>query len=224
MEQEMDEVINQLQRLRTADLSDAQSRIMGGANWGCFSCTRIHNLNQQAGTICGYAITCTIETTNQVKGSRTTPVLYHAIEASRKPVVLAIQGIGQDLEHSCVFGGKMAAISKKLGASGVITNAGVRDMEDIINIGFGCYASGVCPSAGTFTIRDVNVALEIDGTQVQPGNIIHGDKDGFIVLENGYASELIRLAREMNSEEQRWMTFIDSSDFSVSELKKRYYR
>ena len=219
----MSDLISQLRELETANLSDSQAKTLGGNNFGRYGGTDIRNLNRQAGTLCGYAVTCTVETTNPVRGPCITPSLYEKIESSPKPVVVVMQGIGRDLEHSIVLGGRMTAASKKLGACGVITNVGVRDIDDIVQQGFGCYASGVCPSAGTFTIKDINVPVEISGARIKPGDILHGDQDGFIVLEDSNAiKEIIRLAREKRKDEESYMEFLNSQQFSVSELKGRF--
>ena len=220
----MSELISQLRELETANLSDAQAKIVGGNNFGRCGGTSIRNLNPRAGTLCGYAVTCTVETTNPVKGPRTIPSLYEKIESNPKPVVIVIQGIGRDLEHSVVLGGRMVAISKKLGACGVVTNVGVRDIDDIVKQGFGCYAAGVSPSAGTFTIKDINVPVEINGARIKPADIVHGDHDGFVVLEDGPAiKEIIRLAQEKRKDEQSYFEFLNSQEFSVSELRQRLY-
>ena len=220
----MSDLISQLRKLETANLSDAQSKLAGGNSFGCFSGTSIRNLNPQAGVLCGYAVTCTIETTSLVKGPRIAPALYDRIKSSPKPVVVAVQGIGEDLEHTVVFGGRMTVISKKLGACGIVTDAGIRDIEDILKEGFGCYAAGVCPNAGTFTIKDINVHVRIGGAKIKPGDIVHGDKDGFVVLDNGpIVQEIISLARKKRELERSFIKFINSSEFSVAELKRRFY-
>ena len=64
----MADFITQLRKLGTADLSDAQSKVMGGNNFGRFCGTQIRNLNPEAGLLCGYAVTCTAESTSLVKG------------------------------------------------------------------------------------------------------------------------------------------------------------
>ncbi len=219
----MSDLINRLCKLETANLSDAQSKIMGGTNFGCFSGTGIRNLNPQAGILCGYTVTCTIESTGPVKGPRITPALYEKIESGQNPVVVAVQGIGRDPEHTLVFGGRMTAISRKLGACAVVTNAGVRDIEDILKEGFGCYAAGLCPGAGNFTIKDINVPVEIGGAKIRPGDIVHGDRDGFIVLGDGPIEEIISLARKKQKKEQSYIEFLNSPEFSVAELKRRFY-
>jgi len=220
----MSDVIEQLRELETANLADAQSKVRGGHIFGRFSGTGIRNMNPRAGTVCGYAVTCTAESTSLTKGPRITPRLYEKIESSANPVVVVVQGVGQDLQHSTVFGGRMTAISKKLGACGVVTNVGVRDLNDIINEGFCCYAAGVCPSAGTFAIKEIGVPVEVSGIKIKTGDILHGDQDGVIVLEDGSdIPEILSLAREIRKEEQTYIEFLNSPEFSISELVRRIY-
>jgi len=221
----MSEIIETLRELETANLSDAQCKVNGGNNTGCFSGTGIRNMNPLSGAVCGYAVTCTAVTAGPTKGPRITPQLYEKIESSAKPVVVAIQGIDPDPEHSTVFGGRMTAISRKLGACGIVTNAGVRDLNDIVSEGIGCYAAGVCPSSGAFTIKEIDVPVEIGGARIKPGDIVHGDRDGFIVLEDGPdLSDILNLAREIRKEEQTYIEFLNSPEFSISELVRRFYR
>ena len=220
----MSEIIEQLRELETAHLSDAQCKVNGGNNTGCFSGTAIRNMAPKAGTVCGYAVTCTAVTAGLTKGPRITPQLYEKIESRAKPVVVAVQSMDQNPEYGTVFGGRMTAISRQLGACGIVTNAGVRDLDNIVSEGFGCYASGVCPSSNTFTMKEVDVPIEICGAKIKPGDIVHGDRDGFIVLKNGPGLwDILNLAREIRKEEQTYIAFLNSPEFSVPELMRRFY-
>ena len=52
---------------------------------------------------------------------------------------------------------------------------------------------------------------------------MHGDKDGFVVLDRSGIEELIQPAQKTKDEERSYIKFLNSSEFNVAELKRRLY-
>ncbi|WP_240886423.1 ribonuclease activity regulator RraA [Sphingomonas sp. SFZ2018-12] len=78
------------------------------------------------------------------------------------------------------------------GCAGVVTDAGVRDVDTIATLSMPCFAAG--PSAPTNLSKhhaiDMNVPIGCGGAPVYPGDIMVGDSDGVIVVPAHLADEI----------------------------------
>lgn len=78
------------------------------------------------------------------------------------------------------------------GCAGLVTDAGVRDVETIAELTMPCYAAG--PSAPTNLSKhhavDIDVPIGCGGAPVYPGDIVVGDADGVIIVPAHLAAEL----------------------------------
>lgn len=78
------------------------------------------------------------------------------------------------------------------GCAGVVTDAGVRDVETIAALNMPCFAAG--PSAPTNLSKhhaiDIDVAIGCGGAPVYPGDIVVGDCDGVIIVPAHLADEI----------------------------------
>ena len=85
---------------------------------------------------------------------------------------------------------------------GVVIDGAFRDIEGCEEIGVPIFARGVVPRAGG-KARDgrVNVAVEIGGVRVSPGDIIVGDADGVVVVPPEEAEEIMARARKKSETE-----------------------
>ena len=105
---------------------------------------RIRCLFPEMGVLAGYAVTATVDTTTPgaPKPYAGALHLYETLQAAPQPAVVVLQAVGPRLENSCVVGGIMATIMRRLGAVGLITNGGVRDLADMRGLGFRLFAPG----------------------------------------------------------------------------------
>ena len=72
--------------------------------------------------------------------------------------------------------------STSLGSLGVITNGSVRDLEEVEQVGFHLFASGVQVSHGHAHLEDFDIPVEVFGLRVVPGDLIHADRHGAVVI------------------------------------------
>ena len=85
---------------------------------------------------------------------------------------------------AALWGGMMSARAKARGAVGAAVNGGVRDIEQIADLGFPVFGTHRC-------IRDIrrrgemvryNVPVYFGGGTIVPGDIIFGDANGVLVI------------------------------------------
>src|SRR5436853_1723705 len=179
-----------------------------GANVRC--------LTPDAGFMLGYAVTCKGDSTTEEKDRREHTELYRAI-ASVQPmpavVVIGDDGDPSRIHLSCHAGEMMATTMKRVGAVGLVTNGGLRDIREITALGgFHYYGRGLVVAHGRPNIYDIGATVSIDGMLVHLVDLLHGDESGITVIPAEIAGEIAAKAREHRDLEQRGLEAILGPD------------
>jgi regulator of ribonuclease activity A len=95
--------------------------------------------------------------------------------------VLVVDGGGS--LRSALVGDLIAGIAVRRGWAGLVINGAVRDSVALNLLDLGIKALGTNPAksskTGTGTVND---PVEIGGVRVEPGQAVHSDEDGIVVL------------------------------------------
>lgn len=173
----------------------------------------------QLGVMLGYAVTAVCDNRpGPVAGRQAYFEWLEAIERSPKPVVCVFQDVSPKRELSCYMGEVMATCAQKLGAVGLVTDGGVRDMAEVEALGFHYFAAGAVASHGNFAITQVGVPVSISGVAVRPGDLIHGDRNGALVIPDEIAERLPEGVERIRARERRTLEFVHAPDFSLPKL------
>lgn len=103
-----------------------------------------------------------------------------------------------------VWGGLMTAGAVANGHAGAILDGGVRDLTEIRrDYDFPVYARSVSPGTTLGRHKTVasQVAVEIGGVIVHPGDIIVADIDGVVVVPHAQAEAVLAMAEEIDARE-----------------------
>ncbi len=178
----------------------------------------------QLGRMCGYAVTAQVETV-----SRMTPLdksifldLFRAVDASPKPAVVVMQEIGASRELAAHSGEVMATIFKRLGAVGLVSDSGVRDIPEVLAMGMHYFARGAVASHAYFHIVRVNVPVQIDGLVVQPGDVLHGDENGLLSIPRCDLSAIQGAVDSVRAREKKLMDYVRGKDFTIEGLGQKF--
>ncbi len=150
-----------------------------------FNLEETHDFMPQTGPIVGYAITVVCELSNPEHGK-------NAVETWKKyrAYVASIPGpkivVVQDLDKPRVIGSFWGEVSsndhRALGCVGTITDGAVRDIDEMGTAGFKAIARRLAVGhACTCPVR-WNCEVEVFGRKIKPGQLIHADKHGFLVI------------------------------------------
>ena len=174
------------------------------------------------GTMLGYAVTCTADSTTEGRAEGAGLLgLWAALEAAPKPAVLVIKDGGPDPRRGCHMGEIMATTAKALGAVGCVTDGGLRDVREVEALGgFQYFCPGFVVSHGQPVILDVNVPVEVHGLPVTPGDLLHGDVNGLLVVPAGIAAEVAAAAGDVRRQERALLDLIAAPGFSVDKLRQ----
>ncbi|MFA5026721.1 MAG: RraA family protein [Candidatus Methylomirabilota bacterium] len=94
------------------------------------------------------------------------------------------------------WGELLSTASRMRGSAGTIVDALVRDVKQIIAMGFPVFARGIKPldSCGRGFVADVDVPVVCGEVLVRPGELVVGDYDGIVVIPREVEDEALARA------------------------------
>jgi 4-hydroxy-4-methyl-2-oxoglutarate aldolase len=101
------------------------------------------------------------------------------------------------------FGDVLGNAMKAKGLAAMVTDSGVRDTQDLIELGLPVF-SGSVSIKGTVkeTIGPINHPVIFGDEIIYPGDILRGDADGVVVVRKDEVEEVIRLSKERDDAER----------------------
>ncbi len=120
--------------------------------------------------------------------------------------------------------GGLATLSCKIkGIEGTVIDGAVRDVNEIREMNYPIFSSGITPNAGDPKgMGEINSEITCGGQAVRPGDYIVGDESGVVVIPKERAYEIARRAKEVEKTESRLYEEIrrGSTLSQVTKLKK----
>lgn len=218
-----DAELDALRQIDTPTIANAIEPFNVRSNTDGFMGWDIRCMFPEMGVMVGYAVTATLDTTThgRVHDREARFQLFEAIDTSPKPAVLALKDLSSKPKHGCHFGDGLATVSMRLGAIGLVTDGGVRDVDTVREMGFHYFAPGMVPAHGNFGFMEAQVPVRISGVLVNPGDLIHADANGVTTIPTAIARDVIVQAREVLAREKAHRDWVNGDDFSLAKLRER---
>ncbi|MFI0512112.1 4-carboxy-4-hydroxy-2-oxoadipate aldolase/oxaloacetate decarboxylase [Streptomyces sp. WSLK1-5] len=101
-----------------------------------------------------------------------------------------------------LFGELFATALRQRGVRGVVTGTGIRDTQELRDMGFAAWSRAVS-SQGTVkaTGGSVNVPIAIDGQVIHPGDAVLADDDGVVVVPRLRVAATVERSRAREAKE-----------------------
>jgi 4-hydroxy-4-methyl-2-oxoglutarate aldolase len=119
------------------------------------------------------------------------------------PVIAVIEAVGPRPRHTVVIGDIMAFMLRAAGAVGFLTNGSIRDLDGVRAVPMACWGAGLSPMHGRIRWIDVNSPVVIDGMTVRPGDVIHADLNGAVVISPDIADQVYAQGLVIQESEQK---------------------
>lgn len=136
--------------------------------------------------IVGYAVTAQIaakappsEAPEIIRARRM--AYYRAMHDAPAPSVAVIEDLDFPDCIGAFWGEVNTTIHKGFGLSGALTNGVMRDLDDLPQ-GFPVVAGSIGPSHGFVHVRSIARPVKMFGLRVAPGDLIHADRHGAVVI------------------------------------------
>src|SRR6476469_8109054 len=153
----------------------------------------IHRLAGGAG-MCGPAVTV---------WTKPGDILFvlKAVDVVTPGDVLLIDGGGR--EDAAVVGDIVGKALADLGCVGLVVDGAIRDVDGIDEVGLPAFARGAHPATGS-----INGPGQCGGVAVSPGDVVHADGSGVVVVPRERLAEVVALARAVDERETAWRAAI----------------
>lgn len=116
--------------------------------------------------------------------------------------VVVIDNGGQQVS---TWGGVASVAALQNGAVGLVVDGGVRDADEIMELGFPVFSRHIVPLSGKTRVKiiEINTTVKIDGMPVNPGDIIVADSSGLVIVPLERAAEVAEKAAELERQDRQ---------------------
>ena len=196
--------LHKLKRWNTPTIANALEQISRADPLSLVNQDETHDFMPEMGPMIGYAMTVVISG-GDPKPKKEQPdnfAKYRAYLASVPgPKIVVVQDIDQPRCHGSIWGEVGANHARALGCVGTITDGAVRDLDEMKSAGFKAIARRLAVSHAHCWPLRWGVEVEVFGTRIKPGQLIHADKHGFIMVPADGQKRLLSAARFMDDNE-----------------------
>lgn len=178
----------------------------------------------ELGSMVGYARTATMRSMQPSEASaadatETRLAYYEHIGDGPKPTITVIEDLDAVPGYGAWWGEVNTSIHKGLGSLGVITNGSIRDLDDAAD-GFHMLAGMAGPSHAWVRIEEHGVTVTVHGMTVNPGDLIHADQHGAVVVPIDVADKVPAAAAKIAEGEQVIISASQQPGFSAATLRE----
>lgn len=198
------------------ELFDIQPRTAGFAS-GAIRCIFPH-----FPVMVGYAATATIRAATPAPpdARARTWALYDHVLSQPLPRVAVLQDLDNPPAVGSFWGEVNANTFRAHGCVGVVTDGGVRDVDEVEALGFHYFAREVIVSHAYIHVEESGVPVQIGGLTIRPGDLIHADKHGVMVIPHEVAALVPEAARRIEERERALINFCKSAEFTSEGLRE----
>ena len=198
-------ILQRLARLSTPTVYNGWEQITKHDRLGGFvNLEPTNDYMPQMGPMVGYAVTCVFEPSNpkHIEERKDAWREYRDYLGNAPgPKIVVTQDLDKPNFVGSVWGEVNASINRALGCVGAIVDGCVRDIDEVNAVGFKLIAARLCVGhAFGYPVR-WNCEAEVFGITVRPGDLIHADKHGFMVIPAEDQEELLEAALYMDQNE-----------------------
>ena len=193
----------QLKRWNTPTIYNGWEQITKSDRTKNFNREPVVDYMPQMGPMVGYAVTLVFEPSQKKHQENRSAVLeYRRYVASVPgPKIVVLQDLDKPETYGSFWGEVNANCHKALGCVGTITDGAIRDLDEMTNAGFKAIARRMCIGHAYSVPVRWGVPVEVFGCPVQPGQLIHADKHGFLAVPPEDETRLLNAATFMDQNE-----------------------
>ncbi|MFO1092306.1 MAG: RraA family protein [Planctomycetaceae bacterium] len=158
----------------------------------------------------GYALTTTFRSFAPPKSGNVYAGLNEQIAGFAElpgPAVVVFQDLDSPVA-AATFGEVMCSVYKAFGAAGLITSGAGRDLDQVEAIKFPAFTNGTICAHGYCHMLHMNIPVTIGGILIEPGDLLHGDRNGVTTIPADVASEVADGCKELMAAEQIILDYV----------------
>ena len=199
------DLLDLLRRVDTPTVCNAIEVVQGKRGFDRFTRGTMLASAPDAAPMVGYAVTAKIagaaaptEPPEVIRPRRM--AYYRMVAEAPKPAVIVVEDLDFPACVGAYWGEINATVHKGLGLAGALTNGVMRDLGDLPGA-FPVVAGSVGPSHGFVHVREIATPVSVFGLTIDPGDLVHADRHGAVVVPPEVVPELAAGIRKLQSTE-----------------------
>ncbi len=151
----------------------------------------------------GFASTATFRAGAPPRGGDVYAGLSKHVEhlaAAVGPTVVVFQDL-DDPVVAATFGEVMCSTYQAFGSVGLITSGAGRDLDQVEALKYPVFTAGTICSHGYCQIAELGTPVRVGGVWVNPGDLLHGDRNGVAVIPTPLAAAVAAACPELMAAE-----------------------
>ena len=213
--------LSQVSQMQTCAVSNAIESLNIRPRTEGFMTPDIKSMFPEMGAMAGFAATAVI------KASTPASENMNFSRVSWVDEILSIPGprviVMKDLDHPNVIGSfwgeVQSAIHTSIDCVGVVTDGGVRDLDEMKEWGFNAFATNVLVSRANVHLVEANIPVTVGGVLVNPGDLLLGDQHGVISIPKEIVGSLPEAIAKVEAGEKEIIDVCKAQNFSPEKLK-----
>jgi regulator of RNase E activity RraA len=142
---------------------------------------------------------------------------YRYLSQARRPSLVVMQDCGSRRGLGSIWGEINASIHKAMGLAGAVTDGAIRDLGSLPS-GFQLIGGNVCPGSGFAHLVDFDTPVQVFGLAVSPGDLVHADRHGCVVIPPALAPRLPAAIGRVVQREKALLNAVNAPGFDCDRL------
>jgi 4-hydroxy-4-methyl-2-oxoglutarate aldolase len=134
------------------------------------------------------------------------------------PRIVVVEDIDHHPGVGSFIGEVHANILSAMGCVGMVTNGAVRDLSAMRAVGFHVFAKNLSVSHAFAHIVDFGGPVTVGRMKAEPGNLLHGDRNGVQTIPLEIAADIPRVAEQILQHKRRLISLCRSREFTLARI------
>ena len=183
----------------------------------------------QMGPMVGRAITVVCEPGNpqhKRQNSGAGSAYRRYVASIEGPKIVVVQDLDKPRTLGSFWGEVNAGMHRAFGCVGTIVDGAIRDVDEMTNAGFKALARRLCVGHAYSCPVRWDCEVEVFGRRIEPGQLIHADKHGFLAVRAEEEARLLEAARYLDTQECQTMIAAarDSAGLTPEQMLEKFDR
>jgi regulator of RNase E activity RraA len=190
-----------LKRWNTPTIYNGWEQITNRSRISGFNLEETKDFMPEFGPMVGYAVTVQIKPSEPAPNPNAWAEYRKYIASLPGPKIIVMQDLDKPHVYGSFWGEVSANTHKTLDCVGVIVDGAIRDLDEMRSTGFKALARRLCVGHAYAAPLSWGQPVEVFGTTVHSGDLIHADKHGFLIIPEEDQPQILEASLFMDSNE-----------------------
>ena len=190
-----------LKRWNTPTIYNGWEQITKRPRTSGFNLEETRDFMPEFGPMIGYAVTVKIKPSEPCPNPNAWAEYRKYIASIPGPKIIVMQDLDKPHTIGSFWGEVSANTHRTLGCVGVIVDGAIRDLDEMKSAGFKALARRLCVGHAFAAPLSWGEPVEVFGTTVNTGDLIHADKHGFLIISEEDQAGILQASLFMDNNE-----------------------